>query len=237
MKSKTVSKILLEGALIVISVLAALFIDDYKDRRQEGENEIKYLKSIREDLVRDTVYFAHRFEDFDIMVAYNDSLLNILESNGKQEIPNRFLVKNYLADSSYVIPFEYTIFSILLPINFQNSPSYESMKQNGDLKLIKDFSLQLELNKHYASSGFMDNAANAEVKRINELRRRFIDESRIPFSWEVDKLTAELYLKEPKLRNIMYDSREVLQFVSGVMDQKKSKSKQLINIIDDYLNG
>lgn len=235
MRKKALYKIFIEGALIIVSVLAALFIDDYRDGRQDRENEIKYLKSIREDLVRDTVYFGWRFKDFDIMVAYNDSLLDIIESKGKLEIPNRFLIKNYSADSSYVVPFEYTIFSILLPINLQNSPSYESMKQNGDLKLIKDFDLQLELNKHYASSNFMDNAVNSEVKRINELRRSFIVDSSVPFFWQVDKPTAERYLKEPKLRNIMYDSREILQFVSQVIKQKKIKSKQLIKVIDDYL--
>lgn len=235
MKSKAVYKILIEGTLIIFSVLAALFIDDYRDGRQDRENEIKYLKSIREDLVRDTIYFAYRFNDFDIMIAYNDSLLDIIESKGKEEIPNRFLIKNYSADSSYVVPFEYTIFSILLPINLQNSPSYESMKQNGDLKLIKDFDLQIELNKHYASSSFMDNAVNNEVKRINELRRSFINESSIPYFWRVDKPTADRYLKEPRLRNIMYDSREVLQFVGGVLDQKRIKSKKLINVIDNYL--
>lgn len=235
MRKKALYKIFIEGALIIVSVLAALFIDDYRDGRQDRENEIKYLKSIREDLVRDTVYFGWRFKDFDIMVAYNDSLLDIIESKGKLEIPNKFLIKNYSADSSYVVPFEYTIFSILLPINLQNSPSYESMKQNGDLKLIKDFDLQLELNKHYASSDFMDNAVNSEVKRINELRRSFIVDSNVPFLWQVDKPTAERYLKEPKLRNIMYDSREILQFVSQVIRQKKMKSKQLIKVIDDYL--
>lgn len=235
MRSKTVYKILIEGALIITSVLAALFIDDYRDGRQDRENEIKYLESIREDLVRDTIYFAYRFVDFDIMVAYNDSLLDIIESKGKLEIPNRFLIKNYSSDSSYVVPFEYTIFSILLPINFQNCPSYESMKQNGDLKLLRDFSLQVELNKHYASSSFLDNAVNNEVRRINELRRSFINESSIPYFWRVDKLTAELYLRESKLRNIMYDSREVLHFVSGAINQKKIKSEQLINTIDDYL--
>ena len=235
MRKKALYKIFIEGALIIVSVLAALFIDDYRDGRQDRENEIKYLKSIREDLVRDTVYFGWRFKDFDIMVAYNDSLLDIIESKGKLEIPNRFLIKNYSADSSYVVPFEYTIFSILLPINLQNSPSYESMKQNGDLKLIKDFDLQLELNRHYASSNFMDNAVNSEVKRINELRRSFIVDSSVPFFWQVDKPTAERYLKEPKLRNIMYDSREILQFVSQVIKQKKIKSEQLIKVIDDYL--
>ncbi len=195
MRKKALYKIFIEGALIIVSVLAALFIDDYRDGRQDRENEIKYLKSIREDLVRDTVYFGWRFKDFDIMVAYNDSLLDIIESKGKLEIPNKFLIKNYSADSSYVVPFEYTIFSILLPINLQNSPSYESMKQNGDLKLIKDFDLQLELNKHYASSDFMDNAVNSEVKRINELRRSFIVDSNVPFLWQVDKTDSREVFK------------------------------------------
>ena len=129
MIKRNILKFLGEGALIIFSVLIAFIIEEYRDSRNEKENCVTYLKSMRQDLVADTVYFNSRIKDFKGIMINSDLLLNVSEFD--DPLPEWF----FKDDNGN---FEEALYGILLPINFQNNPTYESMKSNGDLKLIDD---------------------------------------------------------------------------------------------------
>lgn len=238
MEKKTITGILVESALIIGSILIAMFIDEYREGRKERQDEIVYLKSIRDDLARDTAYFSGRIYDFDLMYDYSDSIINVFEDTQlPRKVPQRFLEKVYDKDSSYVVPFEYTLFSIILPIYFQNCPSYESMKSNGDLKLIRDDKILNTLNRHYSHSKFVDDAANNELKRLTETRRNFIIKSPIHFTFQMDVKTANNYIKLEELSNLTYDTRQVVGFISQLMQRKKKDAGELIEMINNYVKN
>jgi hypothetical protein len=230
MKRNKVLKFLGEGVLIILSVLIAFLIEEYRDSRNERESCISYLKSIREDLVRDTLYYTSRIKDFDSIMINSDLLLDVVEHG--DPFPKWF----FNEDNGN---FEEALYSILLPINFQNNPSYESMKANGDLKLIKDLSLQVELNKHYSHSRFADVAVNTELKRITQSRRDFIHHSNLfgltSFHY-VDEARARRILNDLEMYTIIYDSRQVVSFAREMMRGKKEASAVLIKKVDEYLN-
>ncbi len=229
MKKKNIFKFLSEGILIILSVLIAFFIDEYRDSRNEKQSCISYLKSMRQDLVADTLYLGHRIKDFKEILINSDLLLNVAEYD--DPLPKWFKEEN---NSN----FEEALYGVLLPINFQNNPSYESMKANGDLKLINDLALQVELNRHYSKCKFADVAMNEELKRITQSRKDFVNHSGLfglknPNS--INEALAKRILKSVELHSIIYDSRQVLVTVLKRMGDTKENAAGLINKIDEYI--
>lgn len=231
MNKNNILKFLGEGALIIFSVLIAFIIEEYRDVRNERESCVTYLKSLRQDLVSDTVYLGRRIEDFKSIMINSDLLLNVAEYD--EPLPEWF----YKDDNSN---FEEALYGILLPINFQNNPTYESMKANGDLKLIEDIDLQVVLNRHYSQSKFSDLAVNTELKRITQSRKDFVNHSGL-FGLKninsVDTALAKRILKNTELHTIIYDSRQVVQTALDAMHRTKDNSVALIKRIDDYLKS
>jgi hypothetical protein len=218
---KTIVKLLAEGVLIALSILGAFFIDDYREARNEREMELAYLADIREDLVDDTVTFVWRLGDLDTTLLYSDSILTIQQN--KQKLP------------SHLVGQFGHLYSILIGINFQNSPAYESMKSSGYLRLIGDKALERNLNKYYSHGRFIDRAANRELERITEERRNFLNHSGLFVRYAVDVETATRLLNTPELYNITHDSIQSINFVIQVLEAKIASAKDLIEAIDSYL--
>ncbi|KAH0533957.1 hypothetical protein FGG08_007425 [Glutinoglossum americanum] len=204
-------------------ILGAFLIDDYKDERNEKEMELSYLADIREDLVDDTITYLWRLGDLDTTELYSDSLLTIQKL--KQKVPDR-LAAHFGQ-----------LYSILIGINFQNSPSYESMKSSGYLRLIHDKELARDLNQYYSHGRFIDIAANEELRRITEVRRNFRNKSGLFVSYDIDAETATRLLNTPELYNIIHDSRQSIKFVTDVLKGKVVWAKELIEDIDRYKAG
>jgi hypothetical protein len=230
MKKSKILKFLAEGMLIIVSVLVAFLIEEYRDSRNERESCATYLKALREDLVRDTVYLKRRIADFDSILVNSDLLLNVSEWN--DPLPGWFYKKDN-------INFEEALYGVLLPINFQNHPVYESMKSNGDLKLIRDLELQVALNHHYSRAEFAELTVNSELKRITQARRDFIHHSELfglrDFN-AVDEGLAKRILANRELHTIVYDSRQVIATALRPMREIKQNSGELIKKIDQYLS-
>ncbi len=219
---KMILKLLAEGVLIAISILGAFFIDDYKDERNERKMELVYLADIREDLVDDTVNYLWRLGDLDTTDMYSDSLLEVQKL--KQKVPERLAAQ-----------FGH-MYSLLIGINFQNDPSYESMKSSGYLRLLRDKGLARNLNKYYSHGRFIDNAANSLLSRITEVRRNFRNRSGLYIGYNIDTETATRLLNNPELYNITHDSRQSIHFVTDVLQFKIKWAKEIIEGIDRYLS-
>lgn len=231
MNKNNILKFLGEGVLIIFSVLIAFIIEEYRDARNEKESCVTYLKSLRQDLVADTVYLGRRIQDFKGIMVNSDLLLNVAEYD--DPLPKWFFEGDNMN-------FEEALYGVLLPINFQNNPTYESMKANGDLKLIEDLDLQVELNRHYSQSKFSDLAINTELKRITQSRKDFVHHSGL-FGLKnvnsVDESLAKRILKNIELHTIIYDSRQVVKTALVAMERTKNNSVVLIKKIDSYLQS
>jgi len=219
----TLLKFLAEGILIAISILGAFLIDDYKDERNERVMELTYLADIREDLVDDTVTYLWRLGDLDTTERYSDTLLTI-QMRG-QKVPDRLVGQ-----------FGH-LYSVLIGINFQNDPAYESMKSGGYLRLLREKELERSLNQYYSHGRFADRVVNQELMRITQVRRDFRNKSGLYVGYDIDAETAERLLKNPELYNITHDSRQSIHFVTQVLQGKLTWAKELIGDIDQYVSS
>ena len=57
-----------EILLVVVGILIALSIDNWNEERKEGIIEIQFLKSIKNDLISDTIYFNRRIKESEELI-------------------------------------------------------------------------------------------------------------------------------------------------------------------------
>jgi len=212
----------IEGILIVASILFALFIDNYKESREERKMERYYLQNLKNDLIADTSRYAGRREDLKTVMTYCDSIVSV--KSGKARM-NKNLVDK----------FDYLFMSIV-GIDFEHDPTFESMKYSSHLGVIGNLPLQGSIVSYYSYGEFVNRIANDELHRLTQARRDARNSSGLLLDFKITESEATELLKKSEVYNLTFDSLQTINFVVEILDTRIKDSKMLITAIDRYLS-
>ena len=204
----------IELIVVFIGITAAFLLNNWREDYQSNELESKYLNSIKNDVVQDSI-----------------SVNEILKLNEEKEVK----FKKYIASAikgissidSAVILFQDIL---TIPKFYPQSNTYESIKYSGNLNLISDYNLREEITNYYESFTtinsqqemtveFINNYATKFVfKNINILNRQIINKKNVDFN-EVNNIIVGYYvLLEQNIKlekEIVIRNKELLKKLSS----------------------
>ncbi|MEZ5059197.1 MAG: DUF6090 family protein [Saprospiraceae bacterium] len=134
-----------EIILVVIGILIALQLNNWNSYNQQRETEVKYLKEIKENLIKDVA-------DIDFNINFNKSKLR------SNEIIATYLNGEIEAPDSLDFHFSNLLFATRTLVNMS---AYENLKTRG-LEIITNDSLRQRITKLYEFDFF--NAIDFETK-------------------------------------------------------------------------
>jgi hypothetical protein len=134
------SRVLVEGVVIVGSILLAFAIDAWWGALQEATAELDYVERIRADLVETRANIESNAEHYGNLLLHAEAVLPIL--SGAEPLPGDTL--GFLASVLQAS-------RITAPVVARSA--YNDLVSTGNLRLIRSDTLRLELSRFYENVG------------------------------------------------------------------------------------
>ena len=183
--SLSIRRFLAEIVIVVLGVLIALAVDNWRDQRRERGMEQIYLKRIVVELQRDTAEIHERLRDVPKIVAALDFALR--EMSDEDQVRDTAALLKAIIEST--------------PYAWVQSPphaaTFEDLKSTGNLGLIKDDSLRDAIVKYYFNAHYVDQRVDTRRPGYGAITYRLLPRGTTEFSVS-DSLTAEERLKTVK---------------------------------------
>ncbi len=159
----------IELIVVFIGITAAFLLNNWREDYQSNELESKYLNSIKNDVVQDSM-----------------SVNEILKLNEEKEVK----FKKYIASTikgissidSAVILFQDIL---TIPKFYPQSNTYESIKYSGNLNLISDYYLREEITNYYESFTTIQSQQEMTVEFINNYATKFVLKNINILNWQI----------------------------------------------------
>ena len=134
---RTFSSFFIELLLIILGVLSALAVENYRESITEKKKEKEYLVALRDALQSDTAVIKREIQRCFSKQNACVIFLQLVETNKPVEIPQE--------------KFEDMTTSIVMLIDpVYNTAIYEDLKSSGNLKIISNNDLRNSVINHYA---------------------------------------------------------------------------------------
>lgn len=216
------AKFAFECLLIFISVLAALFIENYREEREDLKNELTLLADITSDLRKDSVRFTNQQHNIKQSISDLNKLISILErkSSGYDS----------LNDHAF---FDFDNAAI-------NATTYESLKSNGGFKLIPDRKLTSKLSEYYSLRSYYSDLAHNRIQDIQDDILQFLTKN-TQFTrsdqndYLVDRKSMHALIGNQEIINLCYIKANTLQQISYSIDDRRESAEELIVLCNSYL--
>lgn len=163
-KRKHLKEYLLEGCMIFIAVMLGFFAEGYREHLTEKSREREFIKSMIDDLKRDTSNFSFQLANGKITCCNIDTLINLFQvCNDSPVISKMYLVARNITRRAY--PFE--IFD----------RTYSQMKTSGNLRLLHSPKISDSITTYYSDIQLLSSQQNFInnfiVNYINEVPEVF----------------------------------------------------------------
>jgi hypothetical protein len=161
---------LVELLVVFVSITAAFLLNNWREDTVNRGLEKKYLTSIYQDLVADSLSMSH-------LISIHEKKLDEIQGYVKQ-----LRGKQEIGDSASAL-----FGSMLSNYSIQpNSTTYESMKNSGDLKLIRDYRIRDAIVKYYEIF--------PQIRLQEQVGMNFVYDYVVRFAFEAfDLLHQQLY--------------------------------------------
>ena len=121
---------LVDVLVVILGISIAFGIDNWAEGRKNERTEQKYLRSLREDLAKDSASLAEISRNTDRLQSSIDTTIALYGDIAKADRIGYHV--SALGGDMFFSPEDYT---------------YQALKQSGDFSLIRDDSLQLALSR------------------------------------------------------------------------------------------
>jgi hypothetical protein len=218
----TLMKYLSEIVIIFLGISMSFWFDEWRGNRKDRETEQIILRSVKENLIRDTLSLRY-------MIPYGEKIINC---------SNKFLA---LKEEKEIKDSLDTYLDIALTSMSFNATqtTYEEMKQTGRTSLIQDDTLRKAIIAHYTVYiGYCNewteaDKAHTNTQLIPEMMNYFsvVEDSvrPIPLAQKIEGVKAR------KLRNILLVSILCKKGTLDAYEQMINRSKKIIARIDKVL--
>lgn len=184
---KRLYELFVQLLLIVVGVLSALGVDNYRETIQEHKLEKEYLINLRNAVQTDTVTLKHEIEKSYVKINSINELIEL--SNSKQEIDNDKF-GNMITD----------VIMLIRP-NFVTAV-YEELKFTGNFKLIRNNKLKSLIISYYSDNGLI--LEQNDKTEMGGYSIEFMDEVTL------DELEYKVPFDQKKILNAIQENKAVL---------------------------
>jgi len=210
--------------LVVIGILIALQVNNWKEDIQNHKLEITTLENIKSDLVLQQGIINEQLQFESAKVAETDTAALFLSDSLSAEKLNALLI---------------TLSSRLTFI--ENKTSYISMDNTGGKKLIRNYSLQNAIVRYYQRLDYVTQVINNDnLFNIDSQFGAFVTSNSLNIKLnrygQIDraqKISAE---KRMELKNQLVIRKLVSQTIYRLCRDLQEKTKHLIQLIDKELH-
>jgi len=143
-----------EGLVIILSVLAALAVDDWRDYRAERALEQHLLVTLKDDLVADLEELESSLNDTELVEQASALLLGSPDHNRNSQFASNSLAPSRFIESSRrtndMSPQQLAIFQLVGGIDFDLSDmTYQEMMSTGSIRVVQDNVLRRDITRYY----------------------------------------------------------------------------------------
>jgi len=206
--------------LIVVGILLALQVDNWKENRKERVFELKILQGVHRDLQSNAQKLQQLIDEDEDLIAGNEKLLEIIRDPASK----------YTGDLEVLFG-SINRYSVFYPQRL----SYETLKSRG-LEVVKNETLRSEIVNLYDYSYMV----NSEVEM--ELKRGLYENSNVVFLRQLDT-GDEVYLKIPNDFDALKMDQEFINHLAHVTGEQKTltlfsleRLEETLSVITDLEN-
>jgi len=199
--------------LIVVGILLALQVDNWKENRKERVFELKILQGVHRDLQSNAQKLQQLIDEDEDLIAGNEKLLEIIRDPASE----------YTGDLEVLFG-SINRYSVFYPQRL----SYETLKSRG-LEVVKNETLRSEIVNLYDYSYMV----NSEVEM--ELKRGLYENSNVVFLRQLDT-GDEVYLKIPNDFDALKMDQEFINHLAHVTGEQKTLTLFSIERLEETLS-
>ncbi len=216
-----------EIILVVIGILIALQINNWNESNKLKKEEILYLKRLKTDIEKDTLYYNIRIDRANQLMDRNNSFLKKIYDEQKSINEGRTLMNIPLWDSEY--------------LTIQDN-TYRELVSSGKLNTISNPTLKVAVVDFYRLIESNENY----IKEANEYSRELmgnyvstypgsIKQTRNPKEWK--KIFNDKTFRMKDFEFLNHPSSSQFQSLEDVIMVYIDKHKNFINLFDELKNN
>lgn len=154
---KTWKSYLFEFFMLFLAVFLGFFVENQRENYSERQQELQFMRSMIDDLKKDTVYFnTLALQKYRVTEIY-DSIVDLFSLSQRTAHQQQRL---YLL--ARIAPFEINYLQI-------NDRTFEQMKGSGNLRLIDSESISHQISEYYFNSKEIRNNTEETVLRVERM--------------------------------------------------------------------
>ena len=213
-----------EIVLVVIGILIALQVNNWKENIQNNELEKNTLENIRSDLVLQQGIIKEQLQFESVIIAETDTASLYLKSSLSIEKLDSLLLK------------------LTWRLTFvENKTSYVSMDNTREKKLIRNSSLQNAIVRYYQRLDYVTQVINNDnlYNTDSEFGTFFTNNSlniKLNRNGQIDKDQKISPERRMELKNQLVTRKMVSQNIHKLCQDLQEKTKHLIQLIDKELH-
>ena len=147
--------VVVEIFVVVIGIFLGLQVDDWNDGRKERQKEFHYLERLEEDLEQDLRSIESSLRAYSDREKMVDFLLDTIENPGLVRTEPSYFIRS-IQLAAFTSP----------PVISDHT--YEELKFGGDLTLVRDEALRLNLSRYYAEiERYQEYIFSRETRKLN----------------------------------------------------------------------
>jgi len=232
------SRLGMEGLVIILSVLAALAVDDWREDRAERALEQHLLVTLRDDLMADLEELESSLKDTELVEHASAFLLGQPDQNFEAEIASNSLAPSRFVESSRrpddTSPQQVAIIRLIGGIDFDLSDmTYQEMMSTGSIRVVQDNILRRDITRYYwiVRSYDMTNATAESYRTalLNALLRNGVAPDR------VDQKMLDNAIQDIEVRALIAQSSATARTLREVYVSFVEQAEELLAQVDAEL--
>lgn len=172
-RSFTLTAIIVEILIVIIGISIAFWLNNWGEERKERALEQEFLKTLKEELSRDSSVFAYQVEENQKNVDNIYRFVELLQEKDYEHDSIRWFAGSFMNRNNWLL----------------NSNTYEMLKSGGKLDIISDFELRNTLNSFYRIRIFQSD-------QTFEINQAFVDDKMFDY---LTKKTDYMISNSPNL--------------------------------------
>jgi hypothetical protein len=207
-------KVIREGTIIFVSVLFALFIDNWNSERKDERTEKEYISRVIKDLKSDSVSL------YNTRAELNGSMNDLQVVINNENPPRHVLAKNYN--------------NILNVSTFKlHDDTYEVLKYNGGFNLIRNSDILFQIVEYYSETTFLD-ASNSDQIRVFSEYTNLLKQSGFVVADSANVDEIQKLLSKSDSRGLLALRKVYASVLLSEIERRQESAHQLIQSLTKY---
>ncbi|MEM8969626.1 MAG: DUF6090 family protein [Bacteroidota bacterium] len=208
---------LIDILVVVLGITIAFGLNNWRENRQNAKLEQRYLKNLKEDLVKDTLQMINIKRDL-----RGTSFAVACIKRISPEIENADSVAIYLDD----------VFSLNYFIFFPEDYTYETLQQSGDISIIQSDSIRQVLSQLYDNYEYMRLLYEYALNTLSDEISPYVDN----LSARTSQVEDPTMYQSTHFDNLVNEYGRQLAGVEFLVESSLEKHRILQHLISKELN-